>query len=153
MGNELPKGWKEVPLFDIAELSTGKVDANHSTEDGLYPFYTCASEPMKSPDFSFDDEAVIVPGNGANVGSVLYYNGKFQYYNTTTSAWVDTSVDSGNIYVMNMMPQEMQYIKGIYNVEKNQLGVFDINHDGYVTYADKDYFLNMISNIEEYKIN
>lgn len=83
MGNELPKGWKEVPLFDIAELSTGKVDANHSTEDGLYPFYTCASEPMKSPDFSFDDEAVIVPGNGANVGSVLYYNGKFQAYQRT----------------------------------------------------------------------
>lgn len=83
MENELPKGWKEVPLFDIAELSTGKVDANHSTEDGLYPFYTCASEPMKSPDFSFDDEAVIVPGNGANVGSVLYYNGKFQAYQRT----------------------------------------------------------------------
>lgn len=83
MENELPKGWKEVPLFDIAELSTGKVDANHSTEGGLYPFYTCASEPMKSPDFSFDDEAVIVPGNGANVGSVLYYNGKFQAYQRT----------------------------------------------------------------------
>ena len=77
IGSELPKGWNKVKLLDIADLSTGKVDANHSTEDGLYPFFTCASEPMKSPDYSFDDESVIVPGNGANVGCVLYYNGKY----------------------------------------------------------------------------
>ena len=81
--SELPKGWNKVKLLDIADLSTGKVDANHSTEDGLYPFFTCASEPMKSPDYSFDDESVIVPGNGANVGCVLYYNGKFQAYQRT----------------------------------------------------------------------
>ena len=62
IGSELPKGWDKVKLLDIADLSTGKVDANHSTEDGLYPFFTCASEPMKSPDYSFDDESVIVPG-------------------------------------------------------------------------------------------
>ena len=83
IGSELPKGWNKVKLLDIADLSTGKVDANHSTEDGLYPFFTCASEPMKSPDYSFDDESVIVPGNGANVGCVLYYNGKFQAYQRT----------------------------------------------------------------------
>ena len=83
IGSELPKGWDKVKLLDIADLSTGKVDANHSTEDGLYPFFTCASEPMKSPDYSFDDESVIVPGNGANVGCVLYYNGKFQAYQRT----------------------------------------------------------------------
>ena len=83
IGSELPKGWNKVKLLDIADLSTGKVDANHSAEDGLYPFFTCASEPMKSPDYSFDDESVIVPGNGANVGCVLYYNGKFQAYQRT----------------------------------------------------------------------
>ena len=83
VGSEMPKGWDKVKLLDIADLSTGKVDANHSTEDGLYPFFTCASEPMKSPDYSFDDESVIVPGNGANVGCVLYYNGKFQAYQRT----------------------------------------------------------------------
>ena len=83
IGSELPKGWDKVKLLDIADLSTGKVDANHSTEDGLYPFFTCASEPMKSPDYNFDDESVIVPGNGANVGCVLYYNGKFQAYQRT----------------------------------------------------------------------
>ena len=83
IGSELPKGWNKVKLLDIADLSTGKVDANHSTEDGLYPFFTCASEPMKSPDYSFDDESVIVPGNGANVGCVLFYNGKFQAYQRT----------------------------------------------------------------------
>lgn len=36
IGSELPKGWNKVKLLDIADLSTGKVDANHSTEDGLY---------------------------------------------------------------------------------------------------------------------
>jgi type I restriction enzyme S subunit len=75
--------WKKVRLGEIVKVSTGKYDVNHSVENGLYPFYTCALEPFRSNTFSFDDEVIILPGNGANVGQVMYYNGKFEAYQRT----------------------------------------------------------------------
>lgn len=43
-------------------------------------------------------------------GKLRYYNGHFQYYNTASSAWVDTSVTPDNVYIMNMAPQPMKSI-------------------------------------------
>lgn len=50
-------------------------------------------------------------------GNLRYYNGKFQYYNTSTSTWIDTSVSPENPYVINMIPQSIQFIKGIYDID------------------------------------
>ena len=83
MKKQLPKNWVETNLFDIANVITGRKDANHSTEDGEYTFFTCAFEPLLSPDYDFDDEVLILPGNGANVGHVFYFKGKFQAYQRT----------------------------------------------------------------------
>lgn len=80
---EVPRNWRWSRLRVIAEVKTGRKDANHGTEDGIYPFYTCASEPIKSPTYAFDGEYIILPGNGANVGMVLYHNGKFEAYQRT----------------------------------------------------------------------
>jgi type I restriction enzyme S subunit len=38
---------------------------------------------LKSDNYSFDCEALLLPGNGANVGLVTYYNGKFEAYQRT----------------------------------------------------------------------
>jgi len=83
MEKVLPKNWVEANLFDIANVITGKKDANHSTGDGKYTFFTCAFEPLLSPDYDFDDEVLILPGNGANVGHVFYFKGQFQAYQRT----------------------------------------------------------------------
>lgn len=83
MEKQLPKNWVEAELFDISNVITGKKDANHSTEEGQYTFFTCAFEPIRSPDYDFEDEVLILPGNGANVGHVFYFNGKFQAYQRT----------------------------------------------------------------------
>jgi type I restriction enzyme S subunit len=77
------KGWELVKLGELAEIQTGKHDVNHSDENGIYPFYTCALLPFKSNTYSFDDEVLILPGNGANVGEVMYFNGKFEAYQRT----------------------------------------------------------------------
>lgn len=50
-------------------------------------------------------------------GNLRYYNGHFQYYDTTTKAWVDTSVTPSNVYVMNMMPQPMVKMVGTYDTD------------------------------------
>jgi len=81
--NELPKGWSIASIGEVATISTGKRDANHATKDGEYKFFTCAFEPLAASTFAFDDEALLLPGNGHNVGEVFYYKGKFEAYQRT----------------------------------------------------------------------
>ena len=53
--------------------------------------------------------------SSAGIGNLRYYNGHFQYYDTATSTWIDTSVTPSNVYIMNMTPQEMKSIFGVYD--------------------------------------
>lgn len=48
-------------------------------------------------------------------GNLRYYNGHFQYYDESSSTWIDTSVTPSNIYIMNMTPQEMKKIFAVYD--------------------------------------
>lgn len=75
--------WIEVKIDDICKINTGKWDANHSTSNGKYRFYTCAFEYSKCDTKRFEGECLILPGNGANVGEVFYYNGEFDAYQRT----------------------------------------------------------------------
>lgn len=70
-----------VTLGEHTKIRTGKLDANASSPDGEFPFFTCASEPLKIASFSYDCECVLVAGNG-NL-NVKYYSGKFDAYQRT----------------------------------------------------------------------
>lgn len=50
-------------------------------------------------------------------GNLRYYNGHFQYYDESSSTWIDTSVTPSNVYIMNMTPQPMKSIFGVYDVD------------------------------------
>ena len=80
---DVPENWCWVKLEAIASVVTGKKDANYGSEDGEYTFFTCAGKPIRCEGFSFEGESLILPGNGANVGQVFYYNGKFEAYQRT----------------------------------------------------------------------
>jgi len=80
---ELPENWTTATIGEVATISTGKRDSNHATVDGEYKFFTCAFAPLLAPTFAFDDEAILLPGNGHNVGEVFYYKGKFEAYQRT----------------------------------------------------------------------
>jgi predicted GIY-YIG superfamily endonuclease/restriction endonuclease S subunit len=80
---KLPLGWEEASIVQVATISTGKRDANHAENNGAYTFFTCAFAPLKADTFAFDDEALLLPGNGHNVGEVFYYKGKFEAYQRT----------------------------------------------------------------------
>lgn len=56
-------------------------------------------------------------------GNLRYYNGKFQYYDTSTATWIDSSVDSNNVYIIKLLPNTMERFIGIYNheIKHNQL--------------------------------
>ena len=68
-------------LGDYTSIKTGKLDANASTENGLYPFFTCSSKTLRINDYAYDCECVLVAGNGDL--NVKYYNGKFNAYQRT----------------------------------------------------------------------
>lgn len=71
----------KVKVGDITKIKTGKLDANASSTDGKYPFFTCSKEPLKIDTYSYDCECVLVAGNGDL--NVKYYNGKFDAYQRT----------------------------------------------------------------------
>lgn len=68
-------------LGNLTKIKTGKLDANASSENGQYPFFTCSREPLKIDSYSYDCECVLVAGNGDL--NVKYYNGKFDAYQRT----------------------------------------------------------------------
>ncbi len=75
--------WKKVRLGEICSITTGKLDANAMVENGRFAFFTCAREKYLIDEYAFDTEAILISGNGANVGYVHYYKGKFNAYQRT----------------------------------------------------------------------
>ena len=88
---------KWVKLGDICHITTGKLDANAMDENGQYPFFTCAEKPFCINNYAFDTEALLISGNGANLGYINYYNGKFNAYQRT--------------YVLDKFTEDIQFIK------------------------------------------
>ncbi len=77
------QAWQKVRLGDICEITTGSLDANEMVRYGKYRFYTCAKEYYFIDKYAFDTEAILISGNGAYVGYVHYYKGKFNAYQRT----------------------------------------------------------------------
>lgn len=80
---EIPESWEWVRLNVLLQIFTGKKDANFGDEKGEYDFFTCSNTPLKSNSYSYDGEYLIMPGNGANIGNVIHYTGKFEAYQRT----------------------------------------------------------------------
>lgn len=79
---EIPANWCWTKLAPIVNIQTGKKDANYGCEDGEYYFFTCASEPIRCADYSYDCKAVLLAGNG-DISNISIYEGKFEAYQRT----------------------------------------------------------------------
>ena len=84
----------KIKIGDLTKIKTGKLDANASSEDGQYPFFTCSKEPLKISTYSYDCECVLVAGNGDL--NVKYYNGKFDAYQRT---YIIENNSDGKLYM------------------------------------------------------
>lgn len=78
---EASEDWEEKSLGDFFPVVTGKKDANYSSDNGLYPFFTCSRSTLKADNFSFDGAAILLAGNGDF--NVKRYIGKFEAYQRT----------------------------------------------------------------------
>ena len=94
---EFINGCEYIRLGDICKITTGKLDANAQVENGQYPFFTCAEQQFNIDSYAFDTEALLISGNGANLGYINYYKGKFNAYQRT--------------YVLDQFTANIQYVK------------------------------------------
>ena len=104
----------KVIIGDLTKIRTGKLDANASSEDGQYPFFTCSRETLKISTYSYDCECVLVAGNGDL--NVKYYNGKFDAYQRT---YIIEDNGSGKLF----MPYLYYFMEGyIEELRKQAIG-------------------------------
>ena len=104
----------KVKIGDLTKIRTGKLDANASSEDGQYPFFTCSRETLKISSYSYDCECVLVAGNGDL--NVKYYNGKFDAYQRT---YIIEDNSNGKLY----MPYLYYFMEGyVEELRKQAIG-------------------------------
>lgn len=124
------EGWEVRKLGGICEkITTGKLDANAMVKDGRYRFYTCAKSHYYIDDYAFDTEALLVSGNGANVGYIHYYKGKFNAYQRT--------------YVLNGFSENIFFIK-LYMDKFLKERIDEQKNDGNTPYIKMDTLYDMI---------
>ena len=71
--NELcPDGVKKEKLKNLAEIGTGNSNRQDATEDGQYTFFVRSKDTLKSSSYEYDEEAIIIPGEGG-IGEVFHY--------------------------------------------------------------------------------
>lgn len=78
---EIPKGWSIKQASDFTVVVTGKEDANFSTENGQFKFFTCSQDTLLCDSPAFEGHAVLIAGNGDF--NVKHYTGKFNAYQRT----------------------------------------------------------------------
>lgn len=104
----------KVKIGELTKIKTGKLDANASSKDGQYPFFTCSREPLKISTYSYDCECVLVAGNGDL--NVKYYNGKFDAYQRT---YIIENNGSGKLF----MPYLYYFMEGyVEELRKQAIG-------------------------------
>ena len=72
--------WQKVKLGDISHIQTGKRNGEEQIQNGLYPFFVRSNNIARINTYSFDGEAILIPGEG-DIGNIFHYIvGKFDYH-------------------------------------------------------------------------
>jgi len=79
-------------------ITTGRLNANAMVVDGKYPFFTCDATPFYIDEYAFDTDAILISGNGSQVGHINYYNGKFNAYQRTYVIFNFRGVETAYLY-------------------------------------------------------
>ena len=109
---EIPKGWEVRNIDNLTKVVTGKEDANFSTSNGKYKFFTCSQETLSCDTPAFSGHAVLIAGNGDF--NVKHYSGEFNAYQRT--------------YVL--IPENLVYYGAMYISAKNQIQAFKNGSNG-----------------------
>ena len=109
---EIPKGGEVTNIGNLTTVVTGKEDANFSSPNGKYKFFTCSQEALLCDTPAFSGQAVLIAGNGDF--NVKHYSGEFNAYQRT--------------YVL--IPENQIYYGAMYISAKNQIQAFKNGSNG-----------------------
>jgi type I restriction enzyme S subunit len=73
--------WVEKPLDKVAlDIRTGKKNNEDKIPNGKYPFFVRSQQIVAIDSWSYDGEAIVIPGEG-NIGDIFHYIvGKFDFH-------------------------------------------------------------------------
>ncbi len=77
----IPNDFEVKTLGELTQLKVGNKNANHSSNKGKYPFFTCSNNPLRCETYQFEGKHIIISGNGNFY--VTHYDGKFDAYQRT----------------------------------------------------------------------
>jgi type I restriction enzyme S subunit len=75
---EIPKEWKIARMRYVCDISTGDKDTINKEEKGNYPFFVRSKNIERISTFTYDEEAILTPGDGDICKIWHYINGKFE---------------------------------------------------------------------------
>ena len=89
-----PDGVEYKPIKKLAEVGTGSSNGNEAQEDGKYPFFIRSQTVKRKNEWEYDEEAIIIPGEGG-IGEIYHYvNGKYAIHQRVYRIhFTDNSVD------------------------------------------------------------
>ncbi len=99
-------------LTQVCNITTGKLDANAEVENGQYPFFTCAPDPLRIDTFAFDDDVILLAGNNAQGNfHIQRFRGKFNAYQRT---YIITAKPGYDIdYIKYSLEISLQHLKKV----------------------------------------
>ena len=75
---EIPENWNNQRLRFLCDIQTGNMDTQDHNPNGIYPFYVRSPIVEHSDSYTFDNEAVLMAGDGVGAGKVFHYvKGKY----------------------------------------------------------------------------
>ncbi|GAA9660952.1 hypothetical protein HpHCM58_01840 [Helicobacter pylori] len=77
----IPNDFEVKTLGELTQLKVGNKNANHSSNQGKYPFFTCSNNPLRCETYQFEGKHIIISGNGNFY--ITHYDGKFDAYQRT----------------------------------------------------------------------
>ena len=88
--------WKK--LGKVAIVGTGKSNTNEQEEDGLYPFYVRSKFVKRINKYEFDEEAIIIPGEGG-IGEIFHYvKGKYALHQRAYRIRIQENIITKYVY-------------------------------------------------------
>jgi len=95
--------WEITRLGEIASIKTGSRNNQDKVEGGQYPFFVRSATVERINYFSYDCEAILVPGEGG-IGSIFHYtHGRFEVHQRVYAITQFSPKTSGRFVYFYMM--------------------------------------------------
>ena len=94
-----------VTVKEMADITTGKEDANFSTVNGKYKFFTCSNVPLQCDEYAFESSSILIAGNGDF--NVKHYTGEFNAYQRTYVITPNSGYNIDYIYYSLLLQLEL----------------------------------------------